>query len=788
MIEPRTLDRREFLRISVSAAGGLVVGLSMPGCSVEQESSTAADLGFLLRIEPDGQVVFRAPGPEIGQHLTTTQAMLVAEELEVDVDTVKVERAPLMLKRDDTGNATYASVPQFSGGSMAVKRTWQPLLLVGAEARTRLILAAAARLGVPFAECHAKDARVIHVTSQRSLGYGEVAKDAASVDLGDIDVVPKPRQDHRIVGRARRSLEINEIVTGRAAYGIDVEIPGLKHAVIERAPNFGARVKSYDDREALAVDGVIGTVSIDGAEPSHYQETILGDGVAVVAGNLWSAVRARKLLKIHWEDGPFLRENDSLFDAQAQRKMTAARPVELRDAGDYERVIESGAIARQFGNVTEAFKEAALTFSQTYDIPFAAHATMEPQNCTAHVHDGGCDLYVGTQLPASIARTVSEYLGIDIMKINVFTKRSGGGFGRRLRRDYALEAVMISKAIGAPVKVTWSREDDIRYDYYRPKARFEMNAAFDKDKRLIAWHVREASTPLEKHAQELAMGKSWVDIEVSGFYADHGVFAAEELYFDNFPAHESFVPNCRMDHFYIHSGAPRHAWRAPGTLVLEFANQSFIDELAHELNEDPVDFRLRLIGEPKAYDFAFDWVPAHENGRLAAVLALAAEKAEWGKHRNRRGVGQGVAVAYNWGTYVAHVVDVRVLDRGSLAVLKVTSAVDCGPVINPDGIRKQVEGAVNDALSAALHQEINIRNGFAVQSNFHDYRMMRMDESPRVVEVHIIEGGAEDDLRGMGEPPVPPLAPALCNAIFAATGKRIRRLPIGDQLRFVNQA
>ncbi len=778
-------SRRGFLKIGTSAAGGMLIAAVVPGC-LRERTHAAGELEVLIRIEPDNRVIFRAPCPETGQHLTTSQAMLVAEELDVDFDSLIVERLPLMLRRRDDGTVGYAGVPQFSGGSQALRRTWRMLLRAGANARARLIRAAAEDMGVDHGSCRTETGRVVHAATGTARQYGEVAYRAARLQLDENEVTLKPRGEYRILGTPMRSLENEDVVTGRAEFGIDVELPGMLHAVIERAPAFGAELESYDDSATLAVAGVRGTVEIRGAAYPHYIETVRADGVAVVADTLWAAMEGRRRLTLKWSDAPYPDESDASHAAEAERKLASANPLPipqpLDDSVDYAEVLERGSIARQYGDVDEAFLSADRSLRRSYELPFLAHATMEPMNCTAHVHEGGCDIHVASQLPQAMANTVADYLDIDVLRVNVFPKRIGGGFGRRLRSDFALEAVIVSRAVDAPVKVTWTREDDLRYDYYRPKARFDMSAAVDRQGVLTAWHVREASTPLETHPQEIAVGKAWQDVELRSYYSDNGMFAAEELYYDNFPAHPSFVPNCRMEHVYVHSAAGVHAWRAPGVMALEFANQSFLDELAHELGEDPLQFRLDLIGSPTRYPFRLNWIPDHENGRLAAVLALAAEKADWGRYRNTQGYGQGIASAYNWGTYVAHVVDVSVESGGALTVAKVTSAVDCGPVINPEGVRKQVEGGINDALSAALWQEINVRDAFPVQSNFHDYRMMRIDESPRAIEVHLIEGGGEDDLRGMGEPPVPPLAPALCNAIFAASGKRIRRLPIADQL------
>lgn len=738
------LTRRTFLQVSGTLAGGLMVGVTLPGLS-KAASDDTAQVGFYIKIDPDNSVTLIAPYTDMGQGVSTATSMMIAEELEVDWETIKVEQMPLMMKVDEEGRLRYAhTVYQGAGGSTTVTETWVPLRQAGAQARGLLIRAGADVMGVPAGECFAENGHVIYRPTGQKISYGEVAGLAADLQPPEDPPALKDPKDFKIVHHDIPSVYLEDIVTGKTEFGIDSELPGMKYAVVARAPNFGARVISYDDSAALAIPGVLKTVTIEGATPPAYDNTILADGVAVVAETYWAALKGREALKIEWQHGPYAKENDATFTKQADEKLKAPGHV-LRNDGDFD----------------AAIGKAATVIERTYETPLVAHATMEPQNCLVRITDDGCDMILSTQTPTTAMRFAAGYLGIDPLKVNVRFPRLGGGFGRRLRADYALEALQIAKKSGETIKLIWTREDDMAYDYYRPRAKVIIKAGFDKNGNLIAWNTRMASAPNITDTEE--------NLES---------YREAELWTDQFPANR--VPNYKIEYNLIKSGAPRGYWRAPGHTTMAFFIQAFLDEAADELGENPLDFRLRLLGKAEVVPYEQHGGPGFDTGRMAKVLKVAAEKAGWGEKRGP-GYGRGIAGHFTFGSYVAYVVDVHIDGKGNLTVEKVTGAVDCGYAVNPQGVMKQMEGGMNDALSTALRLQINLENGAALQKNFDTYEVMRIADSPKQVDITIVNSGA--DLKGMGEPPVPPLAPALVNAIFDATGKRVRVLPILNQLK-----
>jgi isoquinoline 1-oxidoreductase subunit beta len=729
-------SRRAFLKVSAAVGGGLLLEWALPARGVTGNASTmssaGAELNAYVRIAPDGMVTIVSKNPEIGQGIKTMLPMLIAEELDVDWQNVRTEQAI-------NDPAKYGR--QFAGGSRATPLHWEPLRRVGAAGRQMLVSAASQAWAVPASECTTAAGTVRHGPTGRTLGYGALAAKAAALPVPDLkSVALKDPKDFRIIGKSQRGVDSPLVVTGKPLFGIDVQVPGMRHAVFVKSPVFGGTVASANVDAVRALPGVSHAFVVNGGEVFDG----LTSGVAVVADSWWAANKARDRLEVAWKEGATATQDSAAFARQAAE--LARQPPQIAVYSE--------------GDVVAGLAGAAHVVEAAYSYPFLAHATLEPQNCTASVRDGKAEIWAPTQNPDSGAKIVAKTLGLAESDVIVHMTRCGGGFGRRLMNDYMVEAAWISKQVGAPVKLLWDRADDLRHDFYRPAGFHFFKAGLDRAGGLVAFRDH------------------FVSFGTAGKFASSAGLQPVE-----FPAR--FVANLEFGASLIPLGVPTGPLRAPGSNALAFAFQSFIDELAHATGRDPVRFRLDLLGAPRRLPSPpgpSGPVPDFDTGRMRGVLESVAERSGWGRRSLPKGSGLGVAFYYSHLGYFAEVVQASVDARGKVRVDKVWVSGDVGSqIINPTGAENQVQGAALDGIGAALSQAITIDRGRVTQGNFDDYRLLRIDAAPPV-DVHFVV--TDNPPTGLGEPALPPVVPALCNAIFAATGKRLRNLPIdSSQLR-----
>ncbi len=727
--ESSGLSRREFLKIGMTigaaASGGLLLGFVLPARGKDLRASVIKDDTFSLpepstlapnafvEIDRDGGVTFVMPKVEMGQGIYTSIPMLIADELEVPLSNVRLLTAPPDGKKyGDPG----LGGGQITGGSRSIRFAWEPMRQAGATARTLLVAAAAAQWQVAPSACRAENGEVIHQPTGRRMQYGQLVQAAARLPIPK-DVKLKEPKEFKLIGTRAKRLDSPEKVNGAAQFGFDVRVPGMLYAAIVNCPVFGGTVASVDDTATRKVPGVRQVVRIDNA-------------VAVVAEHTWAAKRGASALLIRWNEGD---------GAKLSTKQIVA---DLANAAN-----RSGALASHEGDVDKAFMNAKMRVDADYLQPFLAHATMEPVNCTVYVQHDRCEIWVGTQVPGFSVSTVQRVTGLAPEKIFVNNFLLGGGFGRRLETDFIEQAVKIGKQVDVPVKVVWTREQDIQHDMYRPCYHDKISAGLDANGKPIAWFHRIAGSSIMAR---------WVPDSVEDGVDRDAIEGAINLPYD--------LPNQRIEFVRQEPGhVPTAFWRGVGPTRSVFVVESFMDELAVQANTDPVAYRRALLGK---------------SPRALHVLETAARAANWGKPLPK-GSGRGISVMHAFGSFLSMVAEVTV-ENGEVRVDRAVCAVDCGIVVNPDTIEAQIQGGIIFGITAVLYSGITIKDGRVEQSNFTDYRMLRLDQTPRI-EVHIIKNSEAPG--GIGEPGTAIVAAAVTNAIYAATGTRLRTLPVGNQLR-----
>lgn len=713
-------NRRSFLKVSAAASGGMVIGFNwLVSCTPSAEQLLQMpeewfNINAFLKIGNNGIVTIFSPNPEIGQNVKTSMPMIVAEELDVAWKNVIVEQAGLDTKK-------YKR--QLAGGSQSIRQGWQSLRMAGATARQMLLETAAKEWKVDIAEL-TTDGGVVKHSSGKSAGYGELAGAAALMTVPE-EVQLKDPKDFKIIGTPTKNVDGPKIIKGEPLFGLDYEREGMLIAMIEHPPAFGMKLKSVDDSEARSMPGIKDIITIDslpeGIEKQWSDVSAFPELVAIVGNTTWEVMNAKRALKVEWEE---VSKGESTADYQQGLSDLLEKPADEP--------------SRKDGDVEAAFKNATKVIEQSYTAPFLAHNTLEPMNFFAHVTTDKAELVGPIQTPEYLSKTVSKIIDIPEDKIAIMMTRMGGGFGRRLYGNFGVEAAVISQKMNAPIKLIYKREDDMTQGTYRPAYNVRYRAALDENNEMTAFHIRGA-----------------------GIH-DSPVFA------HRFPA--GTVDNYLSENYSLDSNITTGAWRAPRSNFIAFAEQSFLDEVASAAGKDPIDFRLRL------FDKAISGIVGERNDydpeRYAGVLKLVKEKSGWGS--NKEGVNSGVSAYFCHNSYVAQVIDLT-MKNGEPKILKVWCAVDCGILVNPEGARNQIEGGIIDGIGHAMYSAMTFDNGKPNQNNFHSYRLLRHKEAPLEIETFFVQNGI--DPTGLGEPSLPPIAAALANAIYSATGTRITNQP-----------
>jgi len=736
-----SFGRRSFLKSTAVTGGGMMLGFSwLTSCQSKTEEEVMAmpeewfEINSYLKIGDNGVVTIYAPNPEFGQNVRTSMPMLIAEELDLDWKKIIVEQAPYHAEK-------YGF--QFTGGSRGIMSRWEPLRMAGAAARHMLRGAAAEAWQVPIEEITTDKGTLYHELSDKSAGYGEMASAAATISVPE-EIKLKEVKDFKIIGKSHKNIDAKSIVTGKPMFGMDYQKEGMLIAMIEHPPAFGMTLKSVDDTAAKAMSGIKEVITIksyqDGFEKGGFDTNAFPEIVAIVGNSTWEVMQAKKKLKVEWQ--PILSSTETIlgFGGNKQAKNI---PAGLESTASHKTQMEAlatkpGKIMRKDGNPEAAFQKAAKIIERSYSAPFLAHNCMEPLNAFAHVEGDKAKIAAPIQIPSLIMPTLAASLGIPVENIDVEISRMGGGFGRKAYAHYVVETALISQQVNAPVELVYTREDDMTNGIYRPTYQATYRAALDENNNLIALHVKAGGIP------------------------------ESPLFANRFPA--GALDNYLAEEWSIDSNITIGAFRAPRSNFMAGAEQSFLDEVAETAGKDPIQFRLDLlkrakenpVGERNDYDAA----------RYAGVLELVREKAAWGN--NESNIHRGVSAYFCHSTYAAHILDMTI-EEGKPIVQKVCCAIDCGIVVNPDAAINMAEGAITDGVGNAFYGEMTFKDGVPQKNNFNNYRMIRMGEAPKEIEVHFVQN--EIKPTGMGEPPFPPIFGAVANALYKATGKRQYQQP-----------